>query len=299
VTPNPYPPQASRLPDAVLSSTRARNRSTLSDSGFTLIELLVVIAIIAILAALLLPALSKAKEKAQAISCLSNMKQLQLVWMLYADDNDSKCPPNATSQTANGTTVGEPGNPWAAWVAGTLSMGANNPDNTNTTKLIGSAYQAHGSIGAYTKNPGIYRCPGDKTTDTASGRLRVRSASMNGYVGAHGDPGSISGSIGAGTTYESYKRVTDFKRLSPTEAIVFWDERRDKINDGFFWIRMDANIRDLPGIYHNSSTSFSYADGHAALHKWKDARFIALTGDATDWGSADFRWLQNHATARR
>jgi len=67
-----------------------KNRGRVSLRAFTLIELLVVIAIIAILAALLLPALSKAKEKAQGISCLNNLHQLQLAWMTYSGDNQDK-----------------------------------------------------------------------------------------------------------------------------------------------------------------------------------------------------------------
>src|SRR5690349_7013221 len=121
----------------------SRSKQGSDRKAFTLIELLVVIAIIAILAGLLLPALSRAKAKGHQTACLSNLKQLQLCWQMYIDDNNEKL-------IGNDPYVG-PGS--LSWIQG--YMNDSYPDSTNATLI------AKGLLFPYNKSTSIYRCPAD------------------------------------------------------------------------------------------------------------------------------------------
>jgi prepilin-type N-terminal cleavage/methylation domain-containing protein len=187
--------------------------------AFTLIELLVVVAIIAILAALLLPALARSRSASQRVVCANNMRQLMLGWKMYPEDNDGFLVPNEIGWPAGG-----PGSGWQGWAAAIMGY-TNEPGATNTAALVG---KFPGSMGAYTRNPGVYKCPSDKSR-VRFGNLsypRARSYVMNQYLGYRGDDFAAPGS-----DFTAYRKEQDLGQPGISEHWVFIDGHEDYIDD--------------------------------------------------------------------
>jgi prepilin-type N-terminal cleavage/methylation domain-containing protein/prepilin-type processing-associated H-X9-DG protein len=265
---------------------RARARA---GTAFTLIELLVVIAIIAILAAMLLPALSAAKDKAQKTTCLNNLKQLQLSWMMYIDDYRDFIPPNLKSDPASDDTN---------WIDGLMTV---LPDATNLTDLKDAL------LYPYNKNTAIYKCPTDTKPNPVTLVVTVRSYSMNTYLNGY----DVMSDHGDDTPSGFYVVQTKLSRMSsptPVKRIVFDEESEMTIDDGNFGVCPSAlntqyapidNWLNYPTSRHGNAAGFSYADGHTAPIQWlghhlKSLEAAGVAGnDETTLSGADLNDLRN------
>jgi len=278
-----------------LNSHEGHSPSQSYKRGFTLIELLVVIAIIAILAGLLLPALAKAKTKAQGILCMSNTKQLMLANVMYQNDNQDRFPDSYHGGFVPGVNAKE-----RPWVTGWLDWGTG-PDNTNTVYLLDPRYAVLASYFANTKN--VYKCPADRYVSAAQRQRgwseRVRSVSGNIYIGEGNGWGANAGGPNNLAIYRGAKRSSDLTIPGPSQTWVYVDEHPDSINDaGCFAPNTANNIPDAPATSHNGACGFAFADGHSEIHKWvgstmkKSRRLGGLLG-------VNFMAQNNFATAAR
>jgi len=273
-----------------------------SRGGFTLIELLVVIAIIAILAAMLLPALSRAKTKAQGTQCLNNHRQLMIAWRMYTEDsNDQLLFSYVALNAAN--------SPYA-WIQGNIvSSGAINPVQAGDKTFIQNS-----PLFAYTKAYEIWRCPADRNRVVASagpdaGRdvPTIRSMSMNYMVGGNGtDPANLYGQWTSHSKFAIFRKLGEIR--APTMTWVVMDERPNLINDAYFVVDMvnysnprGMQIIDHPGIQHGNSAGLSFADGHAEAKRWRGPAFLQPKPEgrvpaSTPQDKADLGWLMERTS---
>jgi prepilin-type N-terminal cleavage/methylation domain-containing protein/prepilin-type processing-associated H-X9-DG protein len=238
-----------------------KRNSTREHKGFTLIELLVVIAIIALLMSILMPALNRAREQGRRAGCLSNLKNLTLAWIMYADQNDDKL--------VNGNS-GEPS-------AGYASEATSGPYwvkldyDRNMTTVAKQQAIMNGALWPYTRTLKVYKCA------TATRQAAVVTNSISGPVRSY----SIADSMNCkGWESQMNSKVTTIKlRMKikePAGRMVFMDDGGTCPSAMGGWTVWATKFSwwDPPPVRHGDGTQFSFADGHGEYHKWEDERTI-------------------------
>jgi prepilin-type N-terminal cleavage/methylation domain-containing protein len=283
--------------------------------GFTLIELLVVIAIIAILAAMLLPALAKAKQKAQAMQCLANERQLALAWIMYIGDHRDYLVPNRGLDNQTSLTQPDPrtdaslqpGGQYSDWCPGNMQI-AQCAAHYPLWIQVGLLYP-------YINNRNVYHCPADRSlvpkTAPLTARLSAqRTYSMNCWVGSYDPPTYVPKNwspSGVNTgNYRVYVKQSTMVRPGPSKTWVFIEESPIGIDDAYFAVdpTQATTWYNSPACLHGNSSEISYGDGHAEARQWTDNNMIHGIGANSSGnnlpastGSGDLPWFISISTA--
>ncbi len=238
--------------------------------GFTLIELLVVVAIIAVLMAILMPALKMAREQGKRVLCLSNLRQLSLAFILYAEEKDERL---VCSNAGNGAPNQWVGRTWGNYKV----VGEPLPEAQQIDALKA------GALWPFVKEIKLYRCP----------------AGYRGEMLTYAMMCSIDGFKVEDRSPVWKKRI---QIPQPAERLILVDEGVTSAGS-FAMMYTTPEWWDQAIIRHSNGTTFGYADGHAGYHKWKAAETIRF-GEArvihqeshfkptTELGKEDAQWVQ-------
>ncbi len=238
-----------------------------SESAFTLIELLMVIAIIGILAALLLPTLSVAKSKGKQAGCVNHLKQLALCCQMYSADNDGKLAENLPQ--GRGTN---------SWVQGNMKSFN---DATNQTLIRQSR------LFPYANQVALYRCPADPSV--AGGQPRVRSYSMNGWMGSR-----YMETDSRPNGFRTFVRETELAAAGPARLWLIMDEHETSIDDAWFLVTMDDSrpFASFPATRHQRAYGLNFADGHAEVYQLRDPKSQIVGAQAPAISPQNADWLR-------
>jgi len=265
-----HPRNGSCLIILAMNPTSSQESSSLLakfSRAFTRIELIVTLAMAFLLAMIYSHGTVLTQNQSDSAICTSNLRRLNLAWSLYAYDNRGKLVGNL-----DGGGVQSLANSNLTWVLGWFDFGGGSPNAANTNTALLTDFSPLAKYSGRTAS--IFKCPADASLSLGTrGGPRVRSYSMNGYVGQRQAPYSAG--------YRQFRTIDEINQPSPSQLFVFIDEREDSINDADFQINMDGfdprdpsrhSVVDYPAARHQNGPNLSFADGHVELWSWKDAR---------------------------